>query len=230
MNKIILILICGVISQISFSQENKPSKASFNSEMNTILGNKGELHVVPLGYFIEINGGYSQFGHQSVFLPGISLGIILNHQWTIGLTGNFIDNPNGLNIHDVYYDSVAHNMHGAILNGGYGGVLLEYTLFPKSRIHVAFPLMIGDGYMYYSRMPYYNGQSHSNHYWHHNNLSNDNFFVIEPGVRMEFNIIKFLRLGLSLCYRYTPDLELLNTSGAMINQFTAKISLRFGQF
>jgi hypothetical protein len=230
MKKIILILICEAISLTLFSQGDQLSKSTFNSDMNTILGNKGESHVISLGYFIEINGGYSQFGNQNVLLPGISLGILLNHQWTIGLAGNFIDNPNGLHIPNVYYDSINHNMHEAVLNGGYGGFLLEYTLFPKSRIHIAFPLMIGDGYMYYSRIPYYNGQTHSNHYWHHNYLSSDNFFVIEPGVRMEFNMIKFLRLGLSICYRYTPDLKLLNTSGELINQFTGKISLRFGQF
>jgi hypothetical protein len=58
----------------------------------------------------------------------------------------------------------------------------------------------------------------------------DGFFVVEPGVRIECNVVKSLRIGLGISYRYTPYLKLLNTSPGLINQFTAKLSLRFGKF
>lgn len=229
MKKIIIILICWVFSQSVFSQDTLQPKASFDTyKMNTIFGN--EFQKIPMGYFIEINGEYTQFGLNGVFLPGICLGVIFNHQWTIGLTGSFIDNPKELKFKNIYYDSVSHSTRGANLKGGFGGLLLEYTTSPKSRIHVAFPLMIGDGYLFYTQLPEYSISAQSYHYRHHAYVSIDNCFVIEPGARLEFNIISFIRLGLSISYRYTPDLKLLNTSCDLINQFTGKISLCFGQF
>jgi hypothetical protein len=39
-----------------------------------------------------------------------------------------------------------------------------------------------------------------------------------------------LRIGLGISYRYAPDLDLKNTSSNLINQFTGKLSLRFGKF
>jgi hypothetical protein len=230
MKKIIFILICWVVFQSVSAQENQQSKANTQDELKTILGTNSGTQKIPIGYFIEIGGGYTQFGSNGVFLPGLSLGIILNHKWTIGLTGNFIDNARGLRFNNIYYDSTTRSMLGANLNGGFGGVLLEYTLFPKSKIHIAFPLMLGDGYLYYTKLPEYSGSAHPYRSRHHAYISKDNCFVIEPGVRLEFNLLKFLRLGLTLSYRYTPDFKLLNTSGDLVNQFTGKISLRFGQF
>ena len=61
-------------------------------------------------------------------------------------------------------------------------------------------------------------------------MSGDHFFVIEPGVKVECNVIKALRIGIGISYRYTPDLDLKYTSSDLINQFTAKLSLRFGKF
>jgi hypothetical protein len=231
MKTITLLLLSCVICQTAFSQDNQLPKSSSSSEINTILGNNNKSTKIPIGYFIEINAGGTKFGyHHGVLLPGFSLGIMLNHQWTIGLTVNYIDNPGGLKYDNIYYDSVNHNFRGVNLKGGYGGVLLEYTLFPKSRIHVAFPLMIGDGYFFYTQLPEYSSPGRNHRYNYHSYVSIDNCFVVEPGVRLEFNIVSFIRIGITLSYRYTPDLKLLNTSGDLINQFTGKISLRFGQF
>ena len=60
--------------------------------MKTIFGNHEGACKVPVGYFIELNGGYTMFGSKSVFLPGMSFGIILNHHWKIGITDDFIGN------------------------------------------------------------------------------------------------------------------------------------------
>jgi hypothetical protein len=231
MKKIIIILMYWAFNHVAFTQDTQPAKVSNGTNvMKTLIEKDSGTNKIPLGYFIEIYGGYSQFGLKSVFLPGVSLGLILNHNWTIGITGNFIGNTNGLHFHNIYFDSTSLRMHGANLNGGCGGLLLEYTLFPRSRIHIAFPLMIGSGYMYYSPSHHYNSTTHSNHDWQYIKISRDYFFVVEPGVRVEFNIVKIIRVGLGISYRYTPDLDLINTSPDLINQFTGELNLRFGKF
>lgn len=97
MKKIMFILICWTFSHAIFAQDTLPAKATTGTkEINTLFGKDHGNCKIPIGYFIEASFGYTRFGHKSVFLPGISMGLILNHNWTVGMTGNLIGNPRGL--------------------------------------------------------------------------------------------------------------------------------------
>jgi hypothetical protein len=223
----ILIIACLILSVTAFSQ---PKKNADSSHMKTVFGNCSGHFDLPFGYFIEANAAYTKFGHKDVFLPGISMGIILNHHWTLGGSMSMVGNS--LNYHHVYTDSVTGNT-SARLSGGYGGMLLEYTLLPNSVVHVRFPLIIGGGYMQYTEGSSGGWENHSfshNMHQHAHVIGHDQFFVIEPGVTAEFNLIKHLRLGIGVSYRYSPNFDLINTSTGLLNQFNAKLSLRFGKF
>ena len=231
MKNIVMFLVCWAFYLTAIAQATHPAGAAVGAKpVNTFPGNENGSHPWFPGYFIELNGGYSRFGHENVFLPGISMGLVFSHHWTVGLTGNFIGNPKGLHFHHLYQDSARTTWRGASLYGGYGGLLLEYTLFPKSRFHLSFPLMLGGGYLYFTQQQHHNGATHSYHDWGQHYLSRDQFFVAEPGVKAECNIIKALRIGILVSYRYTPDLDLKFAPADLINQFTARLSLRFGKF
>jgi hypothetical protein len=232
MKKIIFLLVAMAMVFPVFSQEKQATEQkSFDElQMKTLFGNKDHKKHITLGYFIEMNAGYTQFDTKDVFLPGMSFGMILDHNWAIGLAGSFVANTNYLYYPDIYYDIYTNTMAEARLGGGYGSLLVEYTLLPRSVVHVSFPLMIGGGYMaYYNDDLNYTSGYPYNHYDHHA-VDEDGFFVIEPGVKAEFNIIKKLRIGVGVSYRYTPDLDLVNTPKDLINQFTGRLSLRFGKF
>ena len=232
MKKIIFLLLAIVMIVPVFSQEKQSTETTSKDDlqMKTLFGKKDHQHKIPMGYFVELNAGYTRFGTKDVLLPGLNFGMILNHNWAIGLSGSFVANTNYLHFQNIYYDFQTQQMAEARLGGGFGGLLLEYTLLPRSVVHVSFPLMIGVGYMaYYDKnYSYSSGQP----YYHHNQntIDEDYFFVVEPGIRAEFNIIKRLRIGLGVSYRYTPDLELVKTSAELINQFNAKLSIRIGKF
>ena len=232
MKKIIFLLLALAMVFPVFSQEKQTTETkSFEElQMKTLFGNKDKKRHITLGYFIEMNAGYTQFGTKDVFLPGLNFGMILNHNWSIGLSGSFIGNTNYLYFPDVYYDTYLKQWSEARLAGGYGGILMEYTMFPRSVVHVSFPLMIGGGYMAYYNEDLYFSSGYPYNYYEHQAVDDDGFFVIEPGIKAEFNIIKKLRLGVGVSYRYTPDLDLVNTPSDLINQFTGRLSLRFGKF
>jgi len=232
MKKIMIILICWASSLAGFAQDTQPSVASTGTnEFHTLFSKGSGICKIPLGYFIEIDGGYSHFGHKSVFLPGISMGVILDHHWTVGLTGDFIDDPHGSHNHHADNDSTSNRKHSTRLNGGYGGLLLEYTLFPQSKIHVSFPLILGCGALYTSHQEHYNDSINLQNDWAHHKFSHvDHFFVIEPGVKLEFNVVKNLRVGLGISYRYSPDQNHRITSPDMLNQLTGKLTFCFGKF
>jgi hypothetical protein len=232
MKKFIFLLLALAMVYPVFSQDKQSTetKSSDDLQMKTLFGHKEHKHNISLGYFVELNAGYTQFSTKDVFLPGVDFGMILNHNWAIGLSGSFIANTNYLHFKNIYFDFQTQQMAEARLGGGYGGFLLEYTLLPRSIVHVSFPLIIGAGYMAYYDKNYSYSSGYPYYHYDHSTIDHDYFFVVEPGIKAEFNIIKRLRIGVGVSYRYTPDLKLINTSSELINQFNAKLSIRFGKF
>lgn len=234
MKKLIIsfFLLSFFVSAYAQDDLSQPKDKTGSSDFKTVFGKENHRKKIPLGYFFEFNAGYTMLGSHGVFLPGISAGVILNHHWTIGLSGSMLGNHHGLHYDSIYYDTVGKPMKGAYLNGGYGGLLLEYTLLPKSVVHVSFPVLIGLGYMFF-RNPSHYTHNH-NHNWNYDGqnhvIENDYCFVIEPGVRAEFNLVKMLRMGLTVSYRYSPNFDLQGISKYELNQFNAKLSFRFGKF
>jgi hypothetical protein len=96
------------------------------------------------------------------------------------------------------------------ISGGYGGFILEPIIGAKSPVHLSFPVLIGAGGVAYSRH-----WQDEDHYDSKNRTHEDSdaFFVLEPGVELEFNMVKFFRLGLSVSYRHTSEIKLRYKDG-----------------
>lgn len=209
-----------LLSTTLFAQAQN-SGTSQVEEMKTLFG-KGNK--VKIGWFIGTNGGYTRFNSRDIALMGLSAGLIINHNFTIGLTGYGITNSDYLTYRQ-FIDTT-----DVRLEGGYCGLLVEYTLFPKSVVHVTFPVLIGGGNLSYNSIYDKRNKDGDDWNWDNKAIDKDYFFVIEPGVKAEVNIFKFMRLGAGVSYRYTPDLNLIHTSASFINNFTASASLKFGKF
>jgi len=145
MKKPILALILLFFFAASFAQDyTQPKDKSSDEEINTLFKKpKHEKKDISVGWTVGLNSAYTQYDKRNLWLAGFSAGPILNHNWTVGIQLNAVVNSNNL-----YFDSVA-DQTGAYLIGGYGGFLVQYTLFPKSVVHVTFPLQIGGGYLGY---------------------------------------------------------------------------------
>ncbi len=234
MKKIFIFIFCLslLVSAYAQSDQSQPKSKSDQTEFKTVFGPGKNKTKVPLGYFFEINAAYTMLGSNSVFLPGISVGVILNHHWTIGLSGSVLGNPNGLRYDSIYTDTVGQPKKGACLNGIYGGLLLEYTLLPNSVVHVSFPLMIDMGYFFFRNPGKYNHSSNSNWEGDRNNhtIADTYCFIIEPGIRAEFNLVRMFRMGITISYRYSPNFSIQGVSQYELNQFNAKLSFRLGKF
>jgi hypothetical protein len=131
---------------------------------------------------------------QDAVLVGGRGGWIINHTFVIGGGGY------GL-VTDVR-PSVPGLLGQDKLMLGYGGLELEFILQSDRVVHLTVPILIGAG-----AVGYRNG------YWGHGvdlDLGIDNrfdtFFIVEPGVDLELNVVSFFRINAGLSYRHVSGI------------------------
>jgi len=221
MKKLFFLLLMVAIQVVPVAAQTDtiaPSPVKDDGEIKTLF--KKSDHKTKIGFYVGPDAAFTQFKDKNVFLLGMSMGMVIDHFFSVGLAGYGIINSRNLWYNDI--DSA----RGAYLYGGYGGVKFEFRILPSSPVHVNFPILIGGGGLVY------NTWSYRNHDYNYEGetLDWDAFFVVEPGVMVELNVVKFMRLGLGISYRYVPDLNLKNTSSGLINNFNANLGLKFGKF
>ena len=99
----------------------------------------------------------------------------------------------------------------------------------KSPVHLAFPSLIGG--VAITTIP--------NNYWEWDTnihgYDYDVFFVFEPGVELEFNMVKFFRVAVGASYRFTNGI-LLNYDVDKevpidaLDGFNVYLNFKFGKF
>ncbi len=185
-----------------------------NKDFKTLFGNSAYSN----GAYGALMINYTQLENADVILVGARGGWIINQAVTIGLAGYGLISDNDFT--NIYDDDVVN------LAGGYGGLLIEPILAPRYPVHLAFPIIIGAGGVAYLDSYYDNFDDD----WNTNVYDNDAFFVVEPGVEIEMNIVRFMRVGLAATYRYTSNIDLVNTSSDMLRGFNFGMTLKFGKF
>jgi hypothetical protein len=190
-----------------------------SDEIQTIFGSGKK---VSHGGYAAFTTGYTQIAGKDVVTLGGRAGWLIDHHMTIGLAGNGFASS-------VYINNVVDNQ-GFYLVGGYGGFFVEPIIAPKFPVHVSFPVIFGIG------GAAYNYNTWADYDWEHNNnnqdyfYDSDAFFIIEPGMEIELNVVKFFRISFGGTYRFTKDLHLVNTSTTLLDGFSVNISFKLGKF
>jgi len=213
----LLIAIILGISLVGFSQDNDNSE-----DYKTLFGGDHMTH----GGYGGLLVNYSQIDGKDAVLVGARGAWIINHGLALGIAGYGFANDM------EYYKSIDGIYDRYNLAGGYGGLLIEPIIGSKYPVHVSLPILIGAG-----------GVGYINNYYHTSNYNNGNyydegyhpeeadaFFVVEPGLELELNMVKFMRLAIGGYYRYTSDIELADTDADILRGFSGGITLKFGKF
>lgn len=184
--------------------------------MSTLFGgNKGQIDY---GGWAGLNFGYNQVDGKDTYKIGARGGVLINHRFTIGLAGNGF-------FSDREYDDIIPD-HTVRIAGGYGGLFMEATLFPFFPVHLSIPVIIGAGGVAYTS----NNWSDGEYYWGREKYDSDAYFLLEPGLEVELNLIKFMRLAVGGTYRFTSDIDMVNTSSGMLRGLNWHFCLKFGSF
>lgn len=116
-----------------------------------------------------------------------------------------------------------------LLNVGWGGGFIEYINSSNQVFHFTVNSLIGAGdASYYLK----DDESH----WNNTIGKSSSFFVFEPGITIDVNLLKFFRISLGASYRYVSGLELFNPDGSLLTEdkdlsgLGFNICFKFGKF
>ena len=189
-------------------------ETSKSSEIQTLTG-RGHSN----GFYFGFHTEYSQVAGYDAFGAGGTLAYIANHGLAVGFSGK--------GFFTELYETLPGSTPSYGYNGGYGGILIEPILFPRYPVHVAFPILLGGGGIARSIITDYS------YPYDHTDMYVENaeaFLIAEPGVEIEFNVSRWMRLAVGGSYRFTTALDNSSFSSNPMDGFTAGFSFKFGKF
>lgn len=192
--------------------------------MRTLFGSDHELHH---GGWGGPTAAFTRIMDTDALLTGLRGGWLIDHRLTIGLAGYGLVTD----VKSPGYDAYLAEQQRPVLRpssfrGGYGGLLIEPVVAYRSSVHLSFPIIIGAGgcgYEVYAPLP-----DDFDPFAYHDDAQA--FFVVEPGVDLEFNLIKLVRFAVGASYRYTTDIDLPGTPKDAMRGCNVSATVKIGRF
>jgi hypothetical protein len=212
MKKIYLLLVLLFCAGYLLAQDEEAVYHDSDEEFKTLFGNK------EFGGYGGIGLGYSKIDDKHALVFDARGGVIIGHSIAIGFGGAGF-------INSYEYDQAINK--DVSLVGGYGGIFVEPIVFPKSKVHLSFPVLFGIGGAAKTTFE----KENDNDYQQENNIEESSMFlVIEPSAELEFNLLKFMRMAAFFSYRFTNDLEIENVMEDALANYTVGVRFKFGSF
>src|SRR5690606_16697319 len=111
------------------------------------------------------------------------------------------------------------------LYGGYGGLVIGAILWTRELVHVHIPVLMGAGAFDGVDDDFFSSSIDTEF-----TIERSAFFVVEPGIQLEFNITENFRLSAGASYRHIQGTDLDNISDSEVTGWNALMSLKFGRF
>jgi hypothetical protein len=184
-------------------------------EEQTLLGGGPTDHGGYGGPLVKV----SSFDGSGAFFVGGRGGWLINHRLLIGGAGM----GQTLNV-AAPPESRERYPRARNLEFGYGGFLLGYHIAPERPVHgFASVLVAGGGLVLSNRDADPDTDADVGH-------DGDGVFVMEPELAIEANVLRFMRLQLSLSYRIVQDVELAGLDNGDASGVGGGLSFLFGDF
>ncbi len=164
--------------------------------------------------FTSINGEYAN-------LVGVYGGWYINHRFLLGLSGSALTNNLSVPLEfsadpslDLSYQYVQF------------GLMTEYVFMSNKTFHFAFTMETSAGLTFqYQRFNW------EYDYYSYYPIQDENwFFVAEPGIQLEINILKWMRFSPGVTYRAAFGSDSRGLPDAALSDFSYNATLKFGKF
>jgi hypothetical protein len=190
-------------------------------EIKTLLNGRG-LHG---------SGGYGAIGNKFTTIDGhyanlveIYGGWYINHKFLLGVEAAALTN-------NIPVKEEFNSMPGYSTSYQYGqvGLMTEYTLWSDRAIHLSFHVTNGAGFT----VQYLRTSLDDDDYWDEfHDVPHDSnwFFITEPGVKVEMNILRWMRFSPGVSYRATFGSDANGLEDSDLSGLSLNATLKFGKF
>lgn len=213
MKKFIPIIMLSLIWLNGFTQFFNRDNGG-NDEIRTLMGRDHHS----MGVYGAFGGGYTIINDRDAVTLSGRGAWIAGHSFAVGFAGTGFVNSFSPGMDPDRYVN---------LTGGYGGFLFEPILLPKMPVHLSFPVIAGFG-----------GVVHTSSFrdassWEYTDTwveGTESYLIAEPGVELEFNVMKFFRMAFGMSYRFTTDINWEYSSPDVLEGWNAGMTFKFGKF
>jgi hypothetical protein len=215
MKNAITLIICASLLIPSLNAQNETDYS--NDEFKTLFGDGNVSH----GGYGALTINYSQIDGKDAMVMGARGAWIIGHSFALGFGGSGF-------INDYSFNPNIAGGRNVNLAGGYGGLLMEPIIFAKFPVHISIPILVGAGGIAYTST--FNPYPYD--YEDFDLFVEDatGYFLVEPGIELEINVVRFFRLAIGGYYRFTSNINLYDTSPDVLNGWSAGVTLKFGKF
>ena len=162
--------------------------------------------------FTTIRGDYTN-------LAGLYGGWYINHRMMLGIGA--AASTNNLRVPPQFN---THPNQRRTWQYGQFGLVSEYVMNSDKPVHLAFHLFGGAGFTLQYEREDWNHNSHEN-------TSDENWFVVaEPGVHLEINVFKWMRLSPGVSYRAAFGSDGRGLADSDLSGVSYNATLKFGKF
>lgn len=196
-----ILLLILLISTVAFAHAQEEE----TDNIETFFSKPSKIR----GYIGSITNITSLDG-ETAYMNGFNAAAIFNDQvvfgfYNINLENNIFSNNNNYIEYEMDFE--------------HRGLLLGYIFMPKRKIHFNTNIQIGKG-----EINIYDDIFDT---W----IEDDIMFVLNPNVEIEFNVARFLRVGIAANYRFALDVDKFdNYNNKDFSGLGAFINLKFGWF
>jgi hypothetical protein len=173
------------------------------------------------GGYGALTNKFTTIGGEFANISEVYGGVFINRRWMLGLA--FAGSTNDIRVPMEYS---VNSQQPMTYQYGQGGLKLERVIGSNKPIHVVLDLFTGVGFT--AQYDRYN--------WHSNNFDtfshhDENwFYVVEPGVQLEMNLFRWMRLSPGISYRNTSHSSSLGLKDSDLSDWSYNVTLKFGGF
>lgn len=161
--------------------------------------------------------------NQDALMGQVRLAARFDHSFSIGVFGTlFSDYISGLNL-----DRPVNFPDGYYIEGGYGGLFFEPVFAPYFPVHLSFPIMVGAGGVLFTEDLFEDEWGYQSGRY---STEASPFVIFEPGIDLEFNLIRYIRLSVGASYRFTNAIQMDAGREHLLNGLTINGGIKLGVF
>ena len=189
--------------------------------IKTIFNNRGGR---PNGGYVALNNKFSTIDGEFANIVEVYGGWYVNHQWLIGLEGAASTN-------DIPVPAEHSTLPGYKMTYEYVqcGLMTEYVFGSDKAVHIALQFFAGAGLTFQYNRPDWQNEDFWDDIPDYNHDENW-FYVAEPGVKVELNVFRWLRLCPGISYRKVYNSKGQGLTDDDLSSPAINLGLKIGRF